>query len=282
MANKIQNNNTSLEQILAAINALPEAGSGGVDLPELSNPGNADDLIVGKQLIDGDGEVVTGTNPYEKASTDAKVNEQADLLQQITTTLAGKTAVTPILQSKTVTPTTSSQSVTPDNGYDGLSKVTVEGDANLIPENIAKDATIFGVTGTHEGGEDVSAETTEYTSLLTDLETTIDALPDAGNGGGTNIETCTVTFTNGGNILIYGSALNEAGEIIPIIGSSISDELSLTVIKGAGIIFVSDNWEYAFHSTVVTGAEIEGTFLQGGMAYFTLVGQSAHFEFVRY
>lgn len=92
MASKIQNNNTSLEEILATINALPEEGSGGVDLPELSNPGVADDLVVGKQLIDGDGGVVTGTNPYEKTSTDAEVNEQADLLQQITTVLAEKAA----------------------------------------------------------------------------------------------------------------------------------------------------------------------------------------------
>ena len=262
MASKIQNNNTSLEQILATINALPEEGSGVVELPELSNPGVADDLVVGKQLIDGDGGVVTGTNPYEKASTDAEVNEQADLLQQITTTLAGKTAATPTLQSKTVTPTTSSQNVTPDSGYDGLSKVTVnamptatqatpsisvssaglitasatqsagyvaagtknatkqltvqaaqtitpgtsnktiasgryltgtqtiKGDANLVAGNIAKGVSIFNVTGTHEGGEDVSAETAEYTSLLTDLETTIDALPDAGGGG--NVETCTM------------------------------------------------------------------------------------------
>lgn len=47
------------------------------------------------------------------------------------------------------------------------------------------------------GGEDVSAETAEYTSLLTDLETAIDSLPDAGSGGsGGSVETCTVTFTS--------------------------------------------------------------------------------------
>ena len=33
------------------------------------------------------------------------------------------------------------------------------------------------------GGEDISAETAEYTSLLTDLETAIDSLPDAESGG---------------------------------------------------------------------------------------------------
>jgi len=57
------------------------------------------------------------------------------------------------LQAKTnIIPTTSSQTITPDSGYDGLSSVQINGDTDLIASNIKKDVTIFGVTGTYEGG----------------------------------------------------------------------------------------------------------------------------------
>lgn len=57
------------------------------------------------------------------------------------------------LQEKTVTPTKEGLSVVPDSGFDGMSKVTVNGDSNLVPENIKEGVSIFGITGNLKPGE---------------------------------------------------------------------------------------------------------------------------------
>lgn len=56
------------------------------------------------------------------------------------------------LEEKEAMPGTEDIEVTASEGFDALSKVTVAGDPNLIPENIMKDIDIFGVLGTAEGG----------------------------------------------------------------------------------------------------------------------------------
>lgn len=81
-----------------------------------------------------------------------EVGSQTELITQIKTALENKTSVSPELQNKTITPTAASQIVTADSGYDGLNKVKVNGDENLIPENIAEGVSIFGIKGSHSGG----------------------------------------------------------------------------------------------------------------------------------
>ena len=90
MSSLLQQNSANLQEILNTINALPEAGT---DLPELSNEGVADDLVIGKELISSNGDIVTGINPYAKAETDAEVATQTELLAQAVSALEEKAGV---------------------------------------------------------------------------------------------------------------------------------------------------------------------------------------------
>lgn len=79
----------------------------------------------------------------------SEVASQTELIEQIATALEGKASgnTNIKLQSKTVIPSSSELVITADKNFDGLKEVTVQGDEDLVPENIKDGVNIFGVQG---------------------------------------------------------------------------------------------------------------------------------------
>lgn len=99
--------------------------------------------------------IVVGTKP---------VSEYASCIAEIQTGSSN-------LQDKTVEADTVSKVIVCDEGYDGLNSVTIQGvdasiDANIVSNNIKKDVTILGVTGTYEAGGSPVLESIEVTPSL--------------------------------------------------------------------------------------------------------------------
>lgn len=109
-------------------------------------------------------EIYTASAIRAKKGTTASINPQnfASEIESIDTRKA---------QARTVTPSTSQQIITPQTGYNCLSQVIVNGDSDLIAENIKKGVDIFGVAGTYEGGDDFNLKT-RYQKAFSPVSTT--------------------------------------------------------------------------------------------------------------
>lgn len=86
MSSPIKQNTEILQNLLNTINNLPEAG--GVDLPELTNPASPSEVFKNKEVIDSEGNKVTGT-----FTIDNELSTQDTLISQIQAALENKAAM---------------------------------------------------------------------------------------------------------------------------------------------------------------------------------------------
>jgi hypothetical protein len=171
---QLQSNNTDLQTVLQTLQNKA-AGGGEQATPVISVSSNG--LIT----------ATAGT----KSSTHQLAFQPAKTITPTTTSqiavssgyyTGGNITVASVpTQSKTVTPTSTTQNVTPDSGK-FLSKVTINGDSDLVAENIKSGVNIFGVTGTYAGsggGGDTSVEDGLITRNITNIEN--DRVTSVGN-----------------------------------------------------------------------------------------------------
>lgn len=133
------------------------SGSGGVELPTLTNEAMAADMLSGKQLIDSDGNVVTGTMASVTQATPSITVSSGGLITASATQTEGKVAAgtksatkqLTVQAAQTITPSTTNKTIASGRYLTGTQ--TIEGDANLVASNIKSGVSIFGVAGSYEG-----------------------------------------------------------------------------------------------------------------------------------
>lgn len=133
----VNNQTKSADPATTAVEVLPDSGYTGLDKV-----------------------VINAANLEEKVATPTTSQQVIEPTTEGAIGLSKVTVSAVDLETKTVDPTTEEQVLTPSTGYMGMDEVTVSAvtadiDSNIVPENIAKDVTILGVTGTHSGGAEV-------------------------------------------------------------------------------------------------------------------------------
>lgn len=179
-------------------------------------------------------------------------------------------------QTKTVTPTTATQTVTPDTNYNGLTAVTVNGDANLVAENIKAGVTIFDIEGIHEGtGSAVKGVFEGETSILE--ESIEDAVIEKFKVTGQTIQKAVPT------IAVPVEIQNVTGNIVVKVTNG-SDEQSVVFPLGSQLLsngsYIDDDGIHIFEKQqVLTGNETINNYrtdTSTGYCSFSFAGTYTH------
>lgn len=227
----ILNNTTELQLLLIKANALPKQNNG-LELPELNNEGSSSDLLEGKQLIDGDGNVVDGAmHIITEENLRSNINIDSNGLINIIVETDGNEGYInnsichmnnlqlPTQSSKIITPIKSSQTAVTKNVYT-TGVVTVEGIPSQYIDTTdatASESEVFEGEIAYVNGNKVTGtftiqdEISEQKILIAEI---MEALEGKIAGGYTNIETCTITIsTDNGDLKWIAYSFAQNGQI---------------------------------------------------------------------
>ena len=137
-------------------------------------------MLKGFTAHDKSGEIIEGSCSFDVDSSDATA-AAAEVLEGKTYAARGKTFTGTMPNKGSVNGSISEvdgEFAIPMGFHDGSGKVSISAteQAKIIPSNIKKDVTILGVVGTHEGSEEVNAQTKTVKPIF-DEQT---VLPDEG------------------------------------------------------------------------------------------------------
>lgn len=156
-----------------------------------------------------------------------------------------------VLQSKSVTPGRSGQYVYPDSGYNGLSRVYVVGDGDLISSNIREGVSIFGVAGSYSTGTKYQSKT------VTPNKNGFSVTADSGYNA-----LAQVTVKGDSNLI--PSKIADGATIFGVTGTYVSPMKPITVIPSLDEQYILPADGFAgFSSITVAPAEATGDYNEG-------------------
>lgn len=266
----LQTNNSSLEEIIEQLNNMPDAG-GSAD-PVLQDktvtPTTSKQTVTADSGYDGLDTVTVNSMPITRQATPTiSVNSSGLITASVTQTAGYVTAGTKsgtkqltTQAAKTVTPSASSQTAVAKNVYT-TGAITVAGDANLKAENIAEGVSIFGVTGTHSGSEDLNTELTTQENLISQLSTILDS---KASGGGATSGFCTLYVVSDYSTFSAVFYQGENGCVIDQADESNSSIRHPMVVACGSLVCIYQN---GFYAAEVSDGTIEYSQLSEGFMY---------------